>query len=863
MQYANCLFHRPKSLQDSASQNPETLSDSSAPAPAANTKPTPLPPPKNTTPLANAEKEKAPSATETSNAQKDDPSEVLSVGPTSAGQGWLQPPNNKTASGVVAFLGSSSNINLLFEPQEEGDSFHYALPNDLGGRKSRLNELDNEELEILKFRGAFLLPPRDLCDDLIEAFFEKIYPTMPILNRSKFMRSYNSASNPPSLLLLQSMLLAGSRVCRNPALLDSDQSTDLASLTFYKRAKALFDANYETDKITIVQSVMLLSWWWEGPEDVTRNSFYWSRVALSIAQGFGLHRSMEKTNMPLDTKRTWKKMWWALFTRDRWGAVALGRPVLVNLEDSDVPMLTEDDFIEDEPGLPALYPVNRTHVLSFIHSVKLSEIMGMVLKQQFSINAEISRRQNRIPVVSHCDMAMGSWMNNLPPELKYSVKDKSHHNFFVATLHAQYYTVLCLVHRSNVLRKGGQSSNNPYPSWGIAFQAAHMISRIMESLIKYDEIKDCSVFYIYTVFSAMIMLLYQTDSPNPSVVESAKKGFDTCMVALSGMGKQWMVARMLQNLFKPLNSNKQLRDQYMNDSKKRKTGYTSIQDSNHTKKTKNDNTPLPSVELGHLTSQFHETLAHTSPLDQHAKVAFSSNSHNSSLRSTLANNSFSSSPDKKPSPSQSGRNNDSPSGSGGKWNKVPNKPNTPRGLRNASNLQTSPSSMDPDFLFVTNSPDSTSFYQNFQPSQLFPESNDSDSRPGFYDPYRSAESANSSVAGNTPPNMYAGGHGNGINNHAAFHSTQSSPNDETGSVDSKNTSSPAVYGMGHRKDSSGQRSGDESVVPSTLNLNDWYHYLTSTFQNVVPNETPAGASSRTDGQTPGGDQMITDLLNLG
>jgi hypothetical protein len=37
-------------------------------------------------------------------------------------------------------------------------------------------------------------------------------------------------------------------------------------MTFYKRAKALYDANYEDDRVTIVQALVLLGWYWEGPE---------------------------------------------------------------------------------------------------------------------------------------------------------------------------------------------------------------------------------------------------------------------------------------------------------------------------------------------------------------------------------------------------------------------------------------------------------------------------------------------------------------------------------------------------------------------------------------------------------------------
>lgn len=123
------------------------------------------------------------------------------------------------------------------------------------------------------------------------------------------MRRYRDPKNPPSLLLLQAILLAGSRVCSNPQLMDANGSTTPAAMTFYKRAKALYDANYEDDRVTIVQALILMGWYWEGPEgknlsrgdnvlyalsdlaaDVTKNVFYWSRVAVIVAQGSGMHR---------------------------------------------------------------------------------------------------------------------------------------------------------------------------------------------------------------------------------------------------------------------------------------------------------------------------------------------------------------------------------------------------------------------------------------------------------------------------------------------------------------------------------------------------------------------------------------------
>jgi len=120
---------------------------------------------------------------------------------------------------------------------ENHQTFHFSYTIDmelLTWFITRVNELDNMEIEILHQRGAFLLPPRALCDELVEAYFKWVAPVVPVINRSRFMRQYRDPKNPPSLLLLQAILLAGSRVCSNPQLMDSSGSTTPAAMTFYK-----------------------------------------------------------------------------------------------------------------------------------------------------------------------------------------------------------------------------------------------------------------------------------------------------------------------------------------------------------------------------------------------------------------------------------------------------------------------------------------------------------------------------------------------------------------------------------------------------------------------------------------------------
>jgi hypothetical protein len=472
-------------------------------------------------------------------------------------------------AGRVAYLGESSNLTLLVHDRHgTADVVHYPLPENVRGSRARLTELDNVEIDILHQRGAFLLPPRSLCDELVEAYFKWVAPIVPVINRNRFMKQYRDSKNPPSLLLLQAILLAGSRVCTNPQLMDANGSTTPAALTFYKRAKALYDANYEDDRVTIVQALVLMGWYWEGPEDVTKNVFYWSRVATIVAQGSGMHRSVEGSQLSQADKRLWKRIWWTLFTRDRSVAVALGRPVHINTDDSDVEMVCEEDFIEDDSGDPPEYPPDPLHVQFFLQYVKLCEIMGLVLSQQYSV-ASKARRQNAIDL-THSDMALADWLQNCPKEVYWEMP---RHHFWSALLHSNYYTTLCLLHRAHMPpasnSKTGYMEDGVYPSRNIAFQAAAMITSIIENLGAHDELRYCPAFVVYSLFSALIMHVYQMRSSVPSVVQATQDRIRICMNALKDVSRVWLVAKMVYTLFESILGNKVLEERLQKAAGKR------------------------------------------------------------------------------------------------------------------------------------------------------------------------------------------------------------------------------------------------------------------------------------------------------
>lgn len=278
---------------------------------------------------------------------------------------------------------------------------------------------------------------------------------------------------------------------------------------------------------------------------------------------------METSQLNKPDKRLWKRIWWTLFTRDRSVAVALGRPIGINTDDSDVGMVTEDDFIEDELDIVAEYPPDPVHVQFFLQYVKLCEIMGLVLSQQYSVAAK-SRRMNAMDL-THSDMALADWLQNCPKEVCWQ---RSRHHFWAALLHSNYYTTLCLLHRAHMPPASSAPNSYrveemAYPSRTIAFQAAGMMTSIVENLQAHNELRYTPAFIVYSLFSALIMHVYQMRSSVPSIVATCQERINVCMAALKDVSKVWLVAKMVHTLFDSILGNKVLEERLQKAAGKR------------------------------------------------------------------------------------------------------------------------------------------------------------------------------------------------------------------------------------------------------------------------------------------------------
>lgn len=172
---------------------------------------------------------------------------------------------------------------------------------------SRENELADLDHQFLTQRKALELPSRAIRESLIDAFMEHCHPWMPIVDR-RWLEETNSDQRRPSLLLLQSVMLAGSRVLSSPLM-----QTTTSSSEFYERARALFFHGHEKNTTLAIVAVCLLQWWNPtGPEKFsTSTSGFWVRIGVELAYQVGLHKEPPKG--PFRSFR--RRLWWSLVVR--------------------------------------------------------------------------------------------------------------------------------------------------------------------------------------------------------------------------------------------------------------------------------------------------------------------------------------------------------------------------------------------------------------------------------------------------------------------------------------------------------------------------------------------------------------------
>lgn len=316
-------------------------------------------------------------------------------------------------------------------------------------------------------------PAKDVRDSLVDAYFEEINPYFPIVDETKFRRQYSDPTDPPPLILLQSVLLAGAHVSDHPKVVEW---RPMVRNALFRRAKGLFDMRHENDRMFLVQAALLFTWYLENADTGSANCYYWAGVACRIAFGLGMHRDLSDgaamVRMPAYDRRMYRRIWWTLFQVEIWVSLEHGRPSMIHLDEIDQAPLVIDDFREENGTINAR--------LRFGYCQRNIELCYIVL-EVLRLNSPGVRRkfENLNSVVAPLDSSLAAWI----------LKTPATEGFESLQLHLHYHTTLLHLHRN--LWEGSSRRTVGSPSEEMCNRSATSIITIFNTMLSKELIGKC------------------------------------------------------------------------------------------------------------------------------------------------------------------------------------------------------------------------------------------------------------------------------------------------------------------------------------------------------------------------------------
>ncbi|KAK6380136.1 hypothetical protein LTS17_005325 [Exophiala oligosperma] len=360
--------------------------------------------------------------------------------------------------------------------------------------------LGADDIEYLQKKGAFTLPEVALRDECLRCFALYVQPLYPVVD---FVQIWSVTHAPSSanrgklsLLLMQAILFAGAmwadvKLVRGAGFL----SRKALRQSLHERIRVLYDADYEEDRMTVVQSLLLRSFWWKEANE-QKDGWHWVGVAFSVARSIDLDcagTDQDGSNRALRHRR--KQLWWALCNREVIASCDMGRAPRVRDDEQTVPVLNLDDFhydgITSGPFCGMACPTEGQHLILArisVEFVKLNRIFNKILetvcRNKTAIRTtglrsaeqmedkwnHVFPRRGLVNVADliACDEELSHWRQQVPGDLwhagplpsditEWRRAELSHRAMLCIT----YHTALMTLHRPQVLPSRSTTTGTP------------------------------------------------------------------------------------------------------------------------------------------------------------------------------------------------------------------------------------------------------------------------------------------------------------------------------------------------------------------------------------------------------------------
>ncbi|KAF7594611.1 hypothetical protein BBP40_008878 [Aspergillus hancockii] len=178
-------------------------------------------------------------------------------------------------------------------------------------------------------RTRALLPPRQSQNALVNIYFRRIHPILPLIDEHDFRAQLREDNVSPHLL--QAICLVSSKEQdAEPFLRLANRSETLSLRKFshllYEDLSHAIAIHMERKRMTLIQILALLSLHASGSTSFENTSIYLAQ-AIHHAQTLGLHLPR---CAPAGNDKHSVMLFWCLWSLDRWSAALHGRPLVIH-----------------------------------------------------------------------------------------------------------------------------------------------------------------------------------------------------------------------------------------------------------------------------------------------------------------------------------------------------------------------------------------------------------------------------------------------------------------------------------------------------------------------------------------------------
>nr|KAK5448869.1 hypothetical protein LTR18_001957 [Exophiala xenobiotica] len=344
------------------------------------------------------------------------------------------PPLSTAADSVeqpAGYFGESSTFNFVLKMGARGADHTQQDPArrrlSTGGSEATFSALGHSPPERRDFS---ILPPKQLADSLIDAYFLHVHRLYPFVHepsfRSRYDQMWAQASNehvepePRWMGLLNIVFAHGCEFCDS---LPQESSPAVASEFLNRTRKIVYAHVFREGSLELIQALLLMSHYLQGTMELNE---CWSLVGLMIrtSVSLGFHMNPPESVHSVVEQEMRKRVWWGCYIIDRTLSMKFGRPISTqgaHLYKVDLPLEVDDQYITESSAQPR-QPEGRPSLIAFfIQTIKQQSVIENILSNLYNgcpssaPNVKPLRSLGQLVVL---DDELLSWWDNLPAHLK-------------------------------------------------------------------------------------------------------------------------------------------------------------------------------------------------------------------------------------------------------------------------------------------------------------------------------------------------------------------------------------------------------------------------------------------------------------